>query len=390
MWSPVVALRVYYFVAFGTLGLYLPFFPSWLEARGFRGAYMSALVVVMPLCQLLSPSLVGLLSDKWGLRGRMMTFCGATTALGMSILAVGASLGAAVPFVLVWSCLMLFAALRGPSVGLADVLAMETTKNYGHIRLWGSLGFMCMALVGANFIDVSSPRALPLCIAAWLWLVVLVSCLLPRTSRLPPRPALADARALFRQKSYRELLLSMVLICSAASAYDLCATMHLTRLGASGAQIGGFWALGVLAEVGLMLFAGSLTSRVGPGKLLTVACAVGALRWFLMARSRSLGWLLLLQPLHAFSFGLMWLSAIAVLRREVGGRGTATAHGLFSSAIAVGNTLGLAVWGLLFERSGSAVVFTLAGVVASCATLSAARLIRLRTTLPSALTESQA
>lgn len=369
-------LRLYYFVAFGVLGLYLPYFPSWLRAHGFVGAKMSALVALLPLCQLAAPSVIGMLSDERGMRGRMMSFCAIVTALGMSGFALGAFFLDYLPFAFVWCCMLAFAALRSPSTGLADVLAMETGQNYGKIRLWGSLGFMCSAAFGGRVIDPNHPYQLPALIALMLWLLVGVSYLLPRVSHLPPRPALLDAKELLKQKAYRQLLATMVLITAATSAYDLCSTMFLINLGASGAQIGAFWTVAVCAEIVLMYFSARFVDRIGPGKLLTFSCLVAAGRWLFLSQAQSLTLIILCQPLHAFSFALMWVSAIGVLRRELGTKGTATAHGLFSSSIAVGGVLGLSVWATVFERFGGTTVFACAAAIVLLAALSAARLIR--------------
>ncbi len=377
MLTTLGTLRLYYFVAFGALGLYLPYFPSWLRSRGFVGLQMSAIVMMLPLCQLIAPSLVGVVADRWGLRGRMMTFCTTITALGMTALSLCAFWFEDIPFVLAWLCALIFSAFRGPSVGLADVLAMERAKNYGRTRLWGSLGFMVHAFVGGQIVDTNHAYQVPAVVAAVLWLLVIASYFLPRTSHIPPRPAVADAHALLKQRSYRQLLVTMVLIFGGMSAYDLCATMHLTSLGATGTQIGLFWTLATLAEVVLMFGSARLVESMGPGKALTLACATASARWLFLSQAQSLELILALQPLHAVSFGLMWISAIGVLKRELGEKGTATAHGLYSSSIAVGATLGLLSWGVLFERVGGSTVFMVASLIVAGATLSASRLIRL-------------
>ncbi len=369
-------LRLYYFIAFGAFGLYLPYFPSWLRHRGFVGAEMSALVTMLPLCQLVAPTLVGVLSDRWGLRGRMMSFCATTTALGMTGFMVSAVSIENLPLWLAWLCAIMFSALRGPSVGLADVLAMEHAPNYGRTRLWGSLGFLTFAFAGGHIIDIAHPFQLPAYTACCLWILVLVSFLLPKTTHLPPRPAISDAKELIQQKSYRTLLITMVLIFGGMSAYDLCASLQLDHLGASSSEIGTFWTIATLSEVVLLFFSAELVRRIGPGKLLTLACFCGTGRWIFLSQATDLKLILVMQPLHALSFGLMWVSAIGVLKRELGNKGTATAHGLYSSAIAIGATMGLFSWGILFEKAGGATVFLVAAGLVAIATLSASRLIR--------------
>ncbi len=375
--SSHLALRAYFFVAFGAIGLYVPYFPAWLRARGFVGWQMSVLAALLPFCQLLSPALVGMLADRLGLRGRMMTFCAVVSALGLSSIAVLSGWVAPLPLPWALACMFVFALLRSPTVGLADVLAMEIARNYGRMRLFGSLGFLTTSLYAGHFIDISHPTALPAAIACCLWLLALFSLLLPKTSRLPPRPALEDARHLLSKSSYRQLLLTMMLIFCSFSAYDLCITLRLVELGAPGPLLGGFWALATGAEVVLLFFAHRLLASFGPGQLLTFSCIVSVVRWTLVAQSRDVTLLVWLQPLHAVSFGLMWASAMGVLKREVGALGTGTAQGLYSSAIAVGGTCGMMLWGPIYDALGSARVFELSALVMAMAAVSAARLIRL-------------
>jgi MFS transporter, PPP family, 3-phenylpropionic acid transporter len=373
------ALRIYYFVTFGVMGLYLPYFPSWIRERGFVGAEMGLLLATLPFFQLLSPAVVGLLADKLALRGRMMTLCGLVTALGMTLFAFSAAALSVIPVLLAATCMLTFACLRSPASGLADVIALEIAPDYGRMRLWGSLGFLSLALIGGALIDPTHAYLLPAAISVLTWLSVAASLLLPQTSKLPPRPALSDAKDLLNQKAYRRLLFTMMLIFAGFSAYDLCATLHLRKLGATGIQTGLFWSIATSAEVVLLIWAARWSERIGPGKLLTFACFVGTFRWIFLSQATDIDLILLMQPLHGVSFGLMWVSAIGALKREVGNKGTATAQGVFASAIALGATVGVTTWGPFFETYGSENLFLAAAVLSGLATLSAARLIRLTT-----------
>jgi PPP family 3-phenylpropionic acid transporter len=132
----------------------------------------------------------------------------------------------------------------------------------------------------------------------------------------------------------------------------------------------------------MLIFAARLAKWWGPGKALTLSCLVAAGRWLFLSQSTDLDLMLALQPLHAISFGLMWVSAMGALRREVGFKGTATAQGLFGSAIAVGSILGMSTWGPIYDAFGSERVFFLAACVSAVAALSASRLIRLTRSTP--------
>jgi PPP family 3-phenylpropionic acid transporter len=253
--------------------------------------------------------------------------------------------------------MLAFAIVRSPIVGLADVLAMEVAPDYGRMRLWGSLGFMVAALLGGRFVEPTHTYLVPGLVAAFTWLLSLVSLLLPKTSSLPPRPALSDARGLFGQRAYRRLLLTMMFVFGGMTAYDLCLTLRLRELSATGSQIGLFWSVATCAEVILLYFAAPFLKRLGPGKLLTFALLTAAVRWLFLSQAEDLTLMLWLQPLHAIAFGLMWVSSVATLKREVGERGTATAQGLFGSFIALGAAIGMSTWGAVYDVWGSEVVF---------------------------------
>ncbi len=369
-------LRLYYFLAFGAFGLYLPFFPTWLNNQGFVGAQMSALVATMPIMSLVSPPLVGMIADRWRLRGRMMTLTSGLTALGVTAFGLASALSRSLPFSTALLCMLVFAAFRGPMVGLADVLALEGRRNYGRLRLFGSAGFLLTATLGGQVLDLRHPFALPLSVAAALWLCTGMSLLLPKTTTLPPRPAVLDAKALLTQSGFRWLMAAVCLAFLSHSAYDLCASLRLRDLGAGPGYVGIFWASGTFAEIILMFFAAPFIERFGPGKLLTLAALCAALRWLFLSQADDLVTILCLQPLHAVTFGLMWLSCIATVRREVAERGMATGQGLFSAATAVGTALGLGFWGIAYDALGSEWVFRAAAVVAVACALSASRLIR--------------
>ncbi|HVY49719.1 MAG TPA: MFS transporter, partial [Minicystis sp.] len=153
----------------------------------------------------------------------------------------------------------------------------------------------------------------------------------------------------------------------AHASYDLCATLHLRDLGASGTYTGVFWALGVVAEVLLMAQAGPVFARASARRLLVLGIAGATVRWALLASVTSLPVLLALQPLHALSFALVWLACLAHLKEHVAPHVAATAQGLFTTAVALGSVSGMLAWGPLYRARGGAVVFGAAALVSAVA-----------------------
>ncbi|MEM7192866.1 MAG: MFS transporter [Pseudomonadota bacterium] len=94
------------------------------------------------------------------------------------------------------------------------------------------------------------------------------------------------------------------------------------------------WSIGVVAEVGLFAVSGRIIARIGAARLLVVAGFATALRWSFMAFDPVLWATVLLQVLHAMSFGAAHLAAIHFLTHAVPEDRSATAQGIYSAVVA--------------------------------------------------------
>jgi PPP family 3-phenylpropionic acid transporter len=367
-------LRLYYFVFFSALGAYNPFFPSWLRARGIEGLRMSTITALNPLLGIVGPVAFGIVADRFALRGSLLRVAAVGALAPVAAIAVMALGGTAPSYVLLLALNAFFAFFRGPMVSLADVTALEEPGSYGRTRLFGSAGFtLAVVLVGAA-LDPTSLAALPVVLAVSLALTLVVATQLPAKSARVPEPLSPDARRIFRSPDFLALLLVGFLWFGSHVSYELCFSMHLADLGASSAFIGCAWAVGVVAEIVLMGNAARLFARFTPSRLLAFGLAAGAVRFAALASVSSLPLLFLLQPLHAVSFALVWITALEFVRQRAPARLLATTQSLFSTSAALGSTLGMLVWGPLYARSGGATVFASAAVVAAIGSVATALL----------------
>ncbi|MFS8069947.1 MAG: MFS transporter [Byssovorax sp.] len=366
----LLALRFYYVAYFVALGIYLPFFPRWLEARGVHGAAMGMVSASLPAMGLVGPPLFGILSDRLGLRGTLLRVAcvGAFTCMGA--LGVTFASGHPLGFAGIFAAVLAFSFFRSPMISLADVITLEIAGaggGYARTRLWGSLGFLVAAVAAGRFLDPTAPAALPLAISAALFVALVTAWTLPVRSVAPALPALGRAGALLARADLRLFFGASFLGQLAHSSYDLCFTLHLRDLGASNALVGVSWALGVLSEVALMAFATWVFRRFTPPWLLVIAFGGAAVRWTLIASVSSIPALLALQPLHGLSFALMWLASLAYVKESAPRDALATAQGLFSAAVAAGSVLGMPLWGALYRRSGGSVTFGVAAFASAAA-----------------------
>ena len=369
----LLTLRVYYFAASAAFGAYLPFFPRWLEARGVEGLSMGAVSALVPAMGVVGPPAFGLLADTLGRRGSLLRVACLGAGLSMGVLAVAACAGRALSLPVICVAVLAYAVFRAPLTMLADVVALESVRaagtTYGRVRLWGSVGFLLAVLAAGRALDPGAPGALPASIAALLLIAACAAWMLPARAGAARLPVVREARVLISAPAFATFLAVSLLSQVAHSSYDLCFSLHLRDLGATGGATGVAWALGVVCEVALMAFAEPLIARFGAPPLVAFALFGAAARWALLSSVRSLPALFALQPLHALSFALWWMASIAYIRGRAPAHALATAQGLFAAAVGAGAVTGMLAWGAIYRRAGGGAVFGGAAVIALVASV---------------------
>lgn len=373
--GPGARLSLFYGCLFLFVGIYLPFWPVWLESRGMTAAEIGILLAVGTWVKVLANPLVGHIVDRRGDR-----------RIPMIVLA-GAGLAAGVLFYLAhgfWVLLVIsglfgfaLSALFPLSDNLTVRVASERGLQYGRIRLWGSISFIAAAMLGGRILE-GKPDS-------WVLMLVLIAVGLTWISTF----WLPDARWPTEERrkglSFRLLtnpvfllfLASASLIQSSHAVYYGFATLFWRSMGHSDTVIGWLWAEGVAAEVILFLFGGALLARLGPVWLLATAGLAALLRWGITGLTVDLVPLLLVQALHAFTFGATHLAAVHFIARAAPSNLSASAQSLYSAlGTGVGFGIMMPLAGYLYEQfAGAAFLFMAAMTVVGtvCAIILARR-----------------
>ncbi len=160
--------------------------------------------------------------------------------------------------------------------------------------------------------------------------------------------------------------------------YDALFPAYLTKL-AGASLAGAAVALGASAEFLFLLGGASLARRLGPERLLVVACGVSASRWAAIALVTNAAALVAIQVLHAFGFGAFYLASVVLMNAETPPAIRASGQGLFGSfSFGIAAALGLSIAGLIERRAGMPVVFACAAGASLLATACAALLVESR------------
>ncbi|HZU85592.1 MAG TPA: MFS transporter, partial [Polyangiaceae bacterium] len=135
-----LSLRLYYVMSCGIGGVYLPFFPRWLEARGMVGLRLGLIAAAAPAMSVVAPTAFGALADALKLRGGLLQAACAGALLTFGALTLAAAAGAPIGFGALLLVALAFALFRAPMGFIADVVAIELAPRagttYGRLRLW--------------------------------------------------------------------------------------------------------------------------------------------------------------------------------------------------------------------------------------------------------------
>jgi len=331
-------LGLLYAALFLVVGFNMPYLPVWLKWRHLNADQIAILLAAPLYIRIVITPAIGFLADRLG--GRRAILITLTWGSLGSFFLLWLSDGfwqmllVVVLLAMNWTTVM-------PLVETAAVSGIRTSGiDYGRVRLWGSLSFICASLGGGLAIQVAGPGAvLPLILAAGA-LLVLGAYLVPRdlkagAGRVGLRRLKArDAFALAHSPLFLLFLLAVSLIQGSHSLLYAFGSLHWHAQGFSGGTIGVLWSVGVIVEIALFAVSGRVIAQVGAARLMTLAGVAAVVRWGFLAIDPPLWATALLQTLHAMSFGATHLATIHFLTHAVPEDRAATAQGLYSSVVA--------------------------------------------------------
>ena len=349
-------LRAFYFLAYAGVGAWLSYFAPYLRGLGFSGEAIGAVTTAQQLIAVPAALVWGAVGDRLS-PSRALKVCAAGAALAILALPL-----ARTPLAV--GAVLVVAGLFGPGiVPLVDSTTVETVRQqYSRTRLWGSLGFVVSApLVGLllsargdRAADPLMPLAYVACIVANAVIAQGFGSRLPTPgSRPPPKTPLRESGAWSREPRLWFILAICAIHWAALAPYHLMFGVLVRDEGLPSEITGVAMALGVVAEIAALQVFPRLEARFSLRALLGASFAATALRWALLSRAHGAAALILLQLLHALSFGVWWGCAVEAMQRIVPSRLRATGQALFSAAVfGGGNALGYALAGAGYDRLG--------------------------------------
>ena len=368
-------LALFYAAYFGMIGIMMPFWPVWLSERGLSAPEIGFLIAAATGLRVLTNPLIAQAADRGGERKRLMGLLS-----GLAIIAFLFFQGAHGfwPILLVTLFFFTFWSATQPLAESLTMLGVGADKlDYGRIRLWGSITFIITSIGLGWFL---TGRGADLIYSAALAGIVItfVSCLMLPGYKAPASgPHRLALWPVIRNVRFMVFLFAVGLIQASHAVLYGFGTIHWRSAGYSDGVIGLFWAEGVFAEIILFAFGAYLMRRFGAIGLVLLGGLAGVIRWGAMGVEGGIYWIVIMQSLHAFTFGATHLGAMHFITETVAPSHSASAQAIYAAFVA-GIAMGIASFfsGLLYAQFGGQAYFAMAAAAAAGSLIATAYLFR--------------
>lgn len=367
----MLALRALFVLAGAILGVFYPFVPVILSARGFDPAGVGLVTAISALGFTLAVPIWGHVADVELGRARTLQLTVAASAVAVLGLLLP------VPALVVGILIVVYAVFESALAPLSDALAVNalasSPRSYARVRLLSSLGFAVASISAGRLYDATGFGPAPLLWAAAAAAIVAVTFAIPDVARLslrrsPPVGAGIVGRrrpgggsftlALRIQPRLRGILLGLGLIHVGIIAGFTFLALRLLQLGGQPSDIALSSGISAIAEIPGMALAPRAVGRFGLRAVLAgaivlyVACLVS---WAFLAVPALI---IATRVVSGIAFAGITIAAVMTIGQLLPARLQGTGQALYQTVgYGVAAVVANAVGGVVFSDGGAQPLF---------------------------------
>ncbi len=353
-----------YFLYFGVLGLFLPYFNLYCYHLGFSGFEIGVLSSVRTLTTAIFPMIWGALADRFLIRKPIYIFCNFVSTAIWALFLLTTDFWAMLAITAFYGFFYapIIAFLESFSM---DLLAQEKTR-YGQLRAWGSLSFVLVVIIAGRLIDTLSTEVILILILAGSLIHALLSINVPSVKQVRQSTFSASAKTLLNRRVVIFLTCAFLMLASHGTYYGFF-SIHLEHLGFSGSFIGIAWALASVAEIFVMINSERILNRYSYENILIFSFMTAVIRWMILFFATSAFLILFSQLLHAITYGAFHVASILYMDKLTP-KDAKTLGQTVNNAVTYGFGImaGFLFNGYYFEIVGAPVLFIISAILAFC------------------------
>jgi PPP family 3-phenylpropionic acid transporter len=330
-----IRLALYFALYFVAYGILTPYWPVWLRDKGFEPNAIGLVLAAGMVAKTIGLPVFTGIADRLGRRRIIILVLACLTTVTTGSLAFLPGF---------WPVLIacaLVTALSAGCVSLSDNIALLRARReaftYSRARMWGSISFLIITqFFGAYVLPVFGPQSILWGVMIGFALGAAATKLLPETAeeipvQTPNQKRTSSWRVLLTHKPLVRLYLATALLQNAHLFYYGYGSLHWRDAGLSDKLIGFLWAEGVLAEVLLFALAPKFLWARQSSRLFLLVVIGGLIRWTVLATTTDPTALVMVNWLHAFTFGACHLATMAELTERAPPGYSASAQGFYAA-----------------------------------------------------------
>lgn len=366
---PYWRLSGFYLFYFGVVGLYMPYWPLYLDSLGLTAGGIGLYFGVTSAMRILAPNLWGWLADRSNRRMPFIRLALVMAALMFFLLGQVSSLTALLILGMLMGFFWTGALPQFEAVTLGHL--GNNTDAYPRVRIWGSIGFILTVTGIGYYFEWFPIDHLPLFITAVMLICLLNTALLPEAAVSQSKRTHESLSSVLKKPSVIVLLLAAFFMQFSHAPYYTFYSLYLSEHGYAKTIISAMWSLGVLAEVVAFLLMRRFIRLWGLRYLMIGSLLLAALRWWMIATFvDNMALMLLAQLLHGATFGVFHAVVILLIHKYFPGRLQGRGQALYSSlSFGMGVALGSLIAGAMWEPLGATPTYLMAAVVTAVAAL---------------------
>jgi MFS transporter, PPP family, 3-phenylpropionic acid transporter len=353
-----------YFLYFGVLGLFLPYFNLYCYHLDFSGFQIGLLSSLRTLTTAIFPMVWGALADKFFIRRPLYIFCSFIS------MAIWAFFLLTTDFSAMLVITIFYGIFYAPIISFLESFSMDLLGSkktrYGHLRVWGSISFILTVIVAGRAIDALSTEIIVILILAGSLAHAVLSFSIPAAKKTQTSDFSSGVRALLNRRVIIFLVCAFLMLVSHGTYYGFF-SIHLDNLGYSSAFIGIAWALASIAEIFVMINSDRIFKRFSYEHVLIFTFLVAGFRWIMMFYVTSASLILISQLLHAVTYGAFHVASILYIDK-LSPDDAKTLGQAVNNAVTYGFGImaGFLFNGYFFDIIGASHLFMISGILALC------------------------
>lgn len=349
-----------YLILFIGLGAYNTFLPVYLEnTLGFSSSQVGIIVSIPSILGIIFVPIWGLLSDLMNKQKLILWINVLVSLLCAGIYTITKS------FLAVFIVAIFLEMFRNSILPLTDTITTayceKTNKNYGNIRVIGSLFFAVASFLCGQLIKMTNNDLM----FFYVFIVSMIGCLiitptLPtlESNTKPEKVNLKqDLPLLFKNKAYLLILLCGICVNSLTEAMASYQGIHLINLGAGSDLVGLLTVFMVLPELFFMVKTKSLLEKYGMVKMISFASIALILRWVVYLFTSNPLIFMIATSMHGVAISIIIICSFDFIGKVVDKKLYTTSMTVYSFTIGISYSLMKLLYGGLIDMFGIKSIF---------------------------------